>query len=354
MYEEQTFDQIIERQLKRIKDMDTKEGSLLYNATAIGSWELAILYIELDFVLQCLFADTASRPYLIRRTKERGIIPTPATAAIAAGEFNCDVPIGSRFSLGDDTTWFVIKQIEGNRYQLQCEQLGIMGNKKSGDLKALEYIKDLEYARLTELLVPAQDEEETEHLRQRYFDTLTSQAFGGNIADYKTKVNQIAGVGGVKVYPVWNGGGTVKLTIINSDYQVASETLVATVQDIIDPPENSGKGYGIAPIGHQVTVVSVKEHWIDIKVQLVYQSNSYCFDMVKESIYQVLDAYFLSLNKVWADTEQIVVRKSQIESRILDIAGILDVTEVWINEKTQNLVLSSDEIAIRGTIIEGN
>jgi len=30
-------------------------------------------------------------------------------------------------------------------------------------------------------------------------------------------------VGDVKVYPVWNGGGTVKLVIIDSEYNVPSE-----------------------------------------------------------------------------------------------------------------------------------
>ena len=40
------------------------------------------------------------------------------------------------------------------------------------------------------------------------FDSMDAQSFGGNVADYKERVNAMNGVGGVKVYPVWNGGGT--------------------------------------------------------------------------------------------------------------------------------------------------
>lgn len=353
MYEEQTFDTIISRELERLNNqgIDISEGSLIYNALSPSTWELQDIYIALDFILTCLYADTANRPYLIRRAAERGIIPYPATAAIVQGEFNCNIPLGSRFSL-DDTNWIVIEEINNTIYKMRCEQLGIIGNKKTGELKALEYIENLEYARITDLLIPAEEEEETEHLRKRYFDNLTSQAFGGNIADYKAKVNSIVGVGGVKVYPCWDGGGTVKLTIINSKYEVSSDALINTVQDIVDPLTNSGKGYGIAPIGHQVTIVSVTAQPIDLQIQLIYQSG-YDFNMVQASIIQIIDAYFLSLNKTWADNDYLVIRKSQIESRILDIHGVLDIIEIKINNRSENLVLDSDTIAVRGEVNEG-
>ena len=54
------------------------------------------------------------------------------------------------------------------------------------------------------MVIPGEDEEDTEVFRQRYMDSLNAQAFGGNRADYLEKVNAIPGVGGVKVYRVWN------------------------------------------------------------------------------------------------------------------------------------------------------
>ena len=139
-----------------------------------------------------------------------------------------------------------------------------------------DYIDGLNYAELSELLIPGADEEETETFRQRYVDSLTSQAFGGNQADYKEKVLSLPGVGAVKVFPVWNGnispqslvpsdavtawynsaistvpanvspwltsvytasnsllltvGGTVKLVIMNTAHGIPSEELIADVQ----------------------------------------------------------------------------------------------------------------------------
>ena len=39
--------------------------------------------------------------------------------------------------------------------------------------------------------------------------------FGGNIAQYRQWAKEIPGIGGVQVYPVWAGGGTVKLSTVS-------------------------------------------------------------------------------------------------------------------------------------------
>ncbi len=124
---------------------------------------------------------------------------------------------------------------------------------------------------ITEILIPGEDEESTEDFRKRYFLSVQTEAFGGNVIDYKYKTKSIDGVGGVKVYPVWNGGGTVKLVIQNSLFQQPSLTLIDQVQTIIDPIQNSGTGLGIAPIGHVVTVAGVGVEDIDIVSEITLQ-----------------------------------------------------------------------------------
>lgn len=51
----------------------------------------------------------------------------------------------------------------------------------------------------------------------------------------------------MKVIPVFNGGGTVKLIITDSNYSIASNTLVEKVQNDICPGMSNG-GMGLAPI----------------------------------------------------------------------------------------------------------
>lgn len=64
MYEEVTYEEILERMLERVPDdMDKREGSLIYDALAPAAIELQIMYIELDVILKETFADNASREF---------------------------------------------------------------------------------------------------------------------------------------------------------------------------------------------------------------------------------------------------------------------------------------------------
>lgn len=89
--------------------------------------------------------------------------------------------------------------------------------------------------------------ESDEDLRQRYFEATNEKTFAGNLADYKKKTKEIAGVGAVKVTPIWQGGGTVKLTILDSNYNKASKQLIDIVQNEICPNKDQS-GIGLAPI----------------------------------------------------------------------------------------------------------
>jgi uncharacterized phage protein gp47/JayE len=307
------------------------------------------MYIEIEEILNEGFADTASRQYLIKRAAERGVTPEPASHCISKGEFNIDVPIGSRYSL-DDLNYIVTEKISTGVFKLQCETIGTKANSYLGTLIPIDYIDGLTSAELTEILIPGEDEEETEHLRERYFRSLDSQSYGGNVADYKEKTNAIPGVGGVKVYPVWNGGGTVKLVIINSEYQKPSAELVDQVQTIIDPVTNQGQGLGVAPIGHVVTVEGVSETIVNISTTITYQ-NDYTWNDIKQYVENIIDEYFKELIKIWEDEENLIVRISQIETRFLNIIGVIDISDTKINNLAQNLIVNSNNIPVRGVIV---
>lgn len=350
MDESITYEAILKRMLERIpEDMDKREGSIIYDALAPAAVEMQLMYTELYGVLNELFADTAGREYLIKRAAERGLSPKPASFAILKGEFDMDVPIGSRFSL-ETLNYTAVERITQGQYKMRCETIGTVGNTLFGPLVPIEYIKGLTTAELTELLIPGEDEEETERFRSRYFDSLNAQAFGGNIADYREKVNGIAGVGGVKVYPAWDGGGTVKLIIINSDYGVPAAELVQTVKEAVDPEPDSGKGYGLAPIGHRVTVEGAQEKPVSIAATIVYQAD-YSFERCREDIHKAVDDYLHELNRSWESDGQTIVRVSRLESRLLDLEGILDVYDTLINGASGNYVIPSGSIGVRGDVV---
>lgn len=351
MYEHITFETIMNGMLDRVPaDMDKREGSIIWNALAPAAVELQNAYIDLDALLDETFADTAGMEFLTRRCAERGITPYEATKAIVKGEFNLDmVPLGARFS-GDKLNYVVTEKIAAGQYRLECETAGTEGNAYIGAIIPIGYINGLTRAAITEVLIPGEDLEEEEHLRQRYFNSLDALAFGGNVADYVEKVNAISGVGGVKVTPTWNGGGTVKLTIISSDYTVPTTALITKVQTDVDPTQNQGAGLGIAPIGHVVTVEGVTETIVNITSTITF-AQGWTFADLKASIEEAVDDYLKELCTDWATEDSLIVRISQIETRILELQGVTDIAATKINGEERNLTLDAAKIPKRGDIV---
>lgn len=355
VYEDMTFERIMERCLSRIPDtVDKREGSIIFDAIAPLAAELAIAYIELGTMRDRAFLDTAAEEDLDRKAHERNTTRKPASSAVRKGIFGkadgtaCDVPIGARFS-GGDINYVVTEQITAGQYQLRAEEAGTAGNSYIGVLYPIDYIADLASAEITDVLIPGEEEEDDESLRERCYETFGAQAFGGNQADYKATVKAIAGVGAVKVVPVWNGGGTVKLVLLDSLWAAASSLLVSQVQEAMDPVEQQGLGVGLAPIDHKVTVVGATEETINISCKITFDTG-FNLSMLSDSIEDAVESYLLDLRKSWEDSSQLVVRISQIETHILAIDGVLDIADTAINNQQANAILGAYEIPVLGSI----
>lgn len=388
-----TYREILERMLGRVSDkFDKREGSVIFDTHSPTALELELLYIELNTLIAEAYGDSASREFLILRCKERGITPYKATKAILKGEFtptNIDVT-GQRFNIGS-VNFIALEKIADGEYKVQCESSGIVGNQQLGTMFPIDYIQGLETAELVEVLIPGEDEEETEDLRTRYFDSFKEKAFGGNVQDYLEKTNAIPGVGSTKVTRVWNGdirpaemipsaavqawyntihstlteevaawletvfnaakdkklttGGTVLLTILNSEFGVATDILINTVQETIDPNENAGEGYGVAPIGHVVKVKGADAVEITVKTHITFDVG-YSWSNLQSLIDEAISNYLLELRKTWAASPYLVVRISQIETRLLGIKGVVDIDSTKINGVSDNLTLSKYEIPV--------
>ena len=404
MFEEYDFDTLVERMLANVDDkFDKREGSVIYDAVAPAALELANMYVALDMVMDEVFADSASYYYLIKRAAERGIYPkeeTNAECKLTVVPADTQISIDDRFALGElnYTVTSVIDTSQG-LYKITCETPGTIGNQQLGDLIPLETknnLNDMQSVKLTEILIPGEDEEDIEVFRERYFASFNQTAFGGNKADYKEKVNDIAGVGGCKIMRAWNSGyspsdmipdediiswfenqsestlgrevynwlqtvynaakqkllttgGTVRVIIITSEFKVPSTVLVDTVQTAIDPTINAGEGEGIAPIGHVVKIEGVSGRQINIDLNLVYKEG-YTFTGLESSIKESIDAYFLELAKTWTENDNLTVRLSQIEARVLMIEGILDGGSIKLNNASENIILEYNEIPLRGEV----
>ena len=348
MYEHITFEDIMTRMLDRIRssdsEIDTREGSLIYTAIAPCALELAIMYTELDRVLEEVFAETASLEYLEKRTSERGIHQRMASSAVMQGSFDVPVPVGTRFSLGE----FNYIVIDSEKSHLQCETVGAEPNTVFGTLTPIDTITGLTTAEITECLIPGEDDEDVEDLRARYFASLGTQSYGFNAQQYREVVNAMDGIGATKVIPAWDGGGTVKLVLLNSNYTPPSDAQIETVQNAIDPVEGQGTGLGLAPIGHVVTVVGAGKTPIDINCTFDYL-DTYDWETVKDGVYSALDNYFGSLAETW-EQGAVTVRINHVNNVLMNVQGVEDVSGTTLNGVSGNVLIAAENIPVRGTV----
>lgn len=372
--EQYSFEYLMEAALDRIPNtIDKREGSIIYDTLAPACYELSEYYMRLRRILQDTFAETASEQYLDLRVAEQGITRFQSTQAIKKGEFSnssgapLNIEIGSRFSTISDTqpinyTVLAPYQVEGvnvpGSYQLMCEEFGTIGNSYVGNIIPIDYVQGLSEALMTDLIIPARDIETDDDLRSRYFLSLTEKPFGGNIAQYDEVLKNIEGVGEVQIYPVWDGGGTVKCSVIDASFNPITTDFINVVQNEIDPTPQ-GTGLGLAPIGHVVTIVTPEELTINIETNILLMAG-YTKVQVEQPIKDALEEYMLSLRRQWGIpndfNEHILgVYISRINAAILNVAGIANVTDTTINGLPQDLTLiqtaALQELPILGQVI---
>ena len=145
-------------------------------------------------------------------------------------------------------------------------------------------------------------------------------------------------------------GGTVLVTVVNSlDYGEASSVLLESIQTELDPVQNAGEGYGLAPIGHVVSVKSAETVAVYVTTTVTFEEGSN-WTNTKTAIEEVIKAYLLELRQEWAESSYLIVRVSQLETRILGVKGVIDITNTKINGSAENLSLGEYQVPTFGGV----
>ena len=355
----QTYQNLLKVMLAQVPNIyDKRDGSPIMTALGPAAYALEEYYLSLDQVQRSAFIQSAVGSDLDMLAVIAGLTRYPDSDAVRLGIFNTSIPIGSRFSTinGSDSINFIATAVatvtdpqEGNYYyQLTAETPGTIGNDYSGPILPINTIPGLTSAQITDILVPGDDTETDDAFRERIIEALNERPFGGNIASYKQFVPSIDGVGSVQVYPTWNGGGTVKLSILGSDWLPASETLVENVQNAVDPPPNQGLGLGMAPIGAQVTVVAPTELTVNVSATLTLASG-YQIGQVQQPIEDAIETYLLSVRQAWDEntsSSAVVyaadVYIARITAAIVGVTGVVNATNVQLNGGVSDLILTEN------------
>lgn len=348
-YEDVTYEVILQRMIDRVKakypNLDNREGSIIFNALAPAALEMAVMYTELDNVLKESFVNTASREYILIGCQQMGmdISRFDATAGIHKGEFDVQVPIGSRWNcelFNYTVNEFIGMNGDYYTYQMDCDTAGTTPNNLTGDLTAITDIPEgLTYAKLTECLIEGENETSDEDIKTAYYEFVNSMASDGNVGQYERWCTEYDGIGNYKIFPLWNGINTVKVSILNPSNRKASDTLVAEFQEYIDP-NIEGMGNGVAPIGAFVTVTTATEIPIHVSAKVTMKAGY----TDTSSITNALINHFSDISY-----EKTVVSYMTIGAVILGVEGVESVNDLRVNSTTNDITLGSEEIPVLGT-----
>lgn len=372
-----TYDYILTEALSKVPDnVDKREGSIIRDALSPCCYEAAKHILYLADIIEQTYIETANGLWLDGRVIEGGITRDPATYAKKLGVFKtqldepCQISIGQSFStVGDTILNYTAVQVYANEdgdvvpgsYIMQCNTVGSVGNSYIGRIVPNDYIEKLASAEITTLLYPGEEEESDDSLRERFLANLMKTAFGGNIAQYRQWAKEIPGIGGVQVYPVWAGGGTVKLSIIDTDYNSCSSEFCQTILEKFDPENSGGEtglGLGIAPIGHKVTVSTPLPRTINVSGKITLLPG-YKLETLMPDIKASLENYLLSLREAWENSDDennysVTVYLGRINFAILNVKGVSSVYELKLNETDTDIKLtetsSLQEIPVLGTV----
>lgn len=364
MFEDYTYEMLLAEVLANAPSgVDTRQGSIFYDAVSGILIKIAKLYTDLELVFELTQIDTTTGEYLDTKASEYGITRHSATCTQYHFSYTGTEPdTGERFFTGG--AYFVLKEGSDGALYLQAETAGTSGNNVQAGTPAIPVnnIQGLTSATFGEIREYGTDDETDDALRLRLREKIASPTENGNKQHYKTWCESFEGVGRARITALWNGPNTVKAVLINPLGLPCSEALVKSVQDYIDPAtkgytaEVDGKTYvvgdglgnGVANLGAHFTATAADETVINVEFTAELVSGATVDDAVEEMT-EALTAYLREL-VLTAESEDTVVRLSSVGALIAGLNSILDYSDLKINGDTEKVTPGEDNVPVTGEV----
>ncbi|RAU93214.1 baseplate J/gp47 family protein [Paenibacillus sp. YN15] len=346
MFEQETQEKLLKAMLGRMEPGIAKlEGSFSYDVSSALSVELAIAYAQLERVLRLGFAATSSGVYLDRRADEHGVTRRSAAKAngevVVTGSAGAAVPKGTVFATGAGIRYAaavgVVLPAEGRAVvKVEAEKAGASGNAASGTITVIPVsVSGVSAVNNDAPVTGGADAESDASLLERLLQRVRNQATSGNAAHYKLWAMEVEGIGDARVFPLWNGPGTVKVVVLNQAKRAPAAEQIDAVKAHIEASR---------PVGAMVTVEASQETAMNVSVQVTL-SSGYPLEKVRTAIQAGIQSYLQNL--AFKDP---VVRYTRIANIILDTEGVEDYTALTVNGGTANISIADGAVAVPGQL----
>lgn len=336
MFETQSKDEIQQRMAADLSGMNpnsTVEGSFgrdIINATSV---EFEKTYAELSLVSQAGFAQTSWGEYLENIAEEHGVFRRSAVRAIGTVTVTGTgtVSQGALFQTQDGTEFSAtstVKVTASADVPVQAVEYGSKGNVAAGAITIIPMsIPGITRVTNAKATYDGFDEETDEELRERLLFKVRMPATSGNMNDYIEWGTSVEGVGHITVVPLWNGNGTVKLLVTDSNGQPASPELLARVTEKVE---------SMHPIGATVSVIAPSVLGLTVALTPTKGGGD------AAAIKKVLNAYFLS--RQYTEKKVSYAKVGQLIIENADTTQVEDYDNLTINGATANVGVDTDQI----------
>lgn len=359
-YLKETSEDVLKRAISNApSNINTMEGDIFWNSVKPFSEEIAkFRRVSLLQILKLGITQTATGKFLDLKGEAEGIPRKKGSAAIH--KIKISAKEGTRISAGrvvcttrtEDQAAIeflvqntaIVDDSEIAIIEVECTEIGTIGNVAIGNINMFsQNINGIISIENIEIIKFGVDDELDGDYLERILENASNTPSSANDAHYEKWAKECTGVSECKVIPQWDGDGTVKIIIVADGHKAATKELVNEVNNYIDPYPKMGKGQ--APIGAELTVVSCIEKAINIKVKLQL-SDGYILNICKEKFGVMLDTELKEMP--FKTTKYISI--AQLGRLILDIPGVIDYTDLYLNESVSNCILAEDEIAVKGIL----
>lgn len=340
-------------------DIDDTEGGFPWDFTKPTALEKAeMLEFHLTETLKIMFPMWAYDDWLDYHARGDGLTRKPANPAsgtlLVTGVSGTTIPAGFKFAapaVGDTPAIeYQTKEKytigEGGTVQIQVTavEAGTIGNVPAGTVSLMMTpINGVTAIANQAQIIGGTEEESDDDLRNRIdeIDAASEASFVGSDGDYIRWAEEVPGVGTALVMPEWNGAGTVKVVVIDSNGQPANASIITAVyNNIVSPTDRLQRK---APIGATVTVEAPTAKQINYTFLLEIEAGE-TQATVLERLAAELQTYYIEAKK------EGVVRYNRVASILTETSGVKDFTGLLLNGVATNINLTEDEYPVTGTI----
>jgi uncharacterized phage protein gp47/JayE len=343
--------------------ISTKEGDFFWDATRPTAIEKAeVTQLKLQNILRLAFPQTSYGQYLDFLGEMKGVFRHPATPAtgtvVFTGQPGTVIPAGfvvlteatgsfptiefqakERTQIGEDGTATVA---------VECLESGTIGNVAANTITLLsEPINGIASVTNPEPFTGGTEMEDDDSFRERVLAAY-DEPLSGAKKDYERWAKEVPGVGAAYIIPLWDGPGTVKVLIMDSNGEPANQELIEAVQEHIAPDGNQGGG--LAPIGADVMVDAPEVFEVNIALTIVLK-DGYTLEDVMEDLTANIKQFLGTFEINTGDRPLDRITVTRLGYVVLETEGIADYSGLTVNNDDEYVEIPVGKAPMLGDVV---